>query len=229
MARVSPTTSPGRRPAGRGSRTRAADAASPSRSPPAARCRRLESPSSSGGPRAERTATTSSPRSGSEAATRTRACWPGSRPRHSSAAAKSRTGAAIRCSRRPSSMTVTVASATTRPPGSACGSLSSSRTTTAVRCPSAVDRRGELSRAAVRSAAVAAVTVRAASTARTSAVLTVPIRRHPSASATPASATPPRAVGDRAGASRVVPHTVPATGASRRSTHVQRAAVRGVP
>ncbi len=72
-ARTSPTARPGTSPADRGSSTRRADPSSPSRMVPAAVWIGPGPPISSGGPRADRTATTWSPSRGGAAATRTRA------------------------------------------------------------------------------------------------------------------------------------------------------------
>jgi hypothetical protein len=96
MARVSPTTSPGSRPAGRSSSTRPADSLNPSRRTPAARCSHPGSSSVVGGPRAETTATTSSPGRGTAVPTRARTGCPGRSSRQPSAGANRSTGARSR-------------------------------------------------------------------------------------------------------------------------------------
>ena len=120
--RVSPTTSPGSSPAGRGSSDPAARRRrAPSRSPPAARCSASGSPTASGGPRAESTATTSSPGAG---VTRRRPgrgpAGPGRSSRHSSAGREQQhRGVQPVGLTPPSTSAVTVASATIRGPAGA--------------------------------------------------------------------------------------------------------------
>ena len=226
MARVSPTARPGSRPADDGSRTRCAELLSPSRRAPAARCTASGSPTAVGGPRAERTATTSSPRCGRETAARTRTGCPGSTRAHSSAAPKKTTSARNRCLVAPSTRRVTVASATTRggpAPRSTCGSPSNSSTTDAVRSAWATECRGEPSLAATLTAPVADATATPARTVRRTAAIG-PRRRPTTAARTQAaSASRPSRAGDVTGASTVVSHTAAATGTSRRSTQLQRA------
>jgi hypothetical protein len=229
MAWVSPTTSPGSNPAGRGPRTRAADVASPWRSAPAIRWSRPASPTGVGGPRAETTATSTLPGSGGDTPTRTRTLCPGSRFRHCRAGAKRSTGAVNRCVAAPSDRAVTVAAATIRGSpavDSTCGSPSRWRTTRTDTPASATDRRGEASRAAPRTAAVPAVTASPARIPRTRAAGAP--RRIPTTAARPAAtnAPPMRRPGASSGAPRLPAHTLAATGASRRSTHVQRSTVR---
>ena len=226
MARVSPTTRPGRSPAGRGSRTRRAVSASPSRSPPAARCSPPGRPSSVGGPWAETTATTSSPRRGADSTARTRTGCPGRRSRQASVGANRSTPESSRCVAAPAVRRVTVASATSRRPRepvSTCGTPSSSRSSTTIRSALATAPRGEASRSAPRIPAVAADTARPARTARATAVAG-PFERRATAAARPVATRAPRAscAGVMSGAAALTAHIAPATGTRRRSTQSQR-------
>ena len=203
MARVSPTTSPGSSPADLRSSTRPAEAASPSRRDPAARCSPLAGATGVGGARAETTATTSSPVRGSDTRRRVRTSSPGSRLVHSLPAANSRTGAWIRCDRGPSTSPVTVASAITRgwpAPANRCGSSSRWRTAVTPRPDSAKDRSGDASRAAARTAAHDVVTASAARMPRAT-VAALPLRLLSAATATAVAPAPPAdaasAAGDR--------------------------------
>ncbi|MCU1669322.1 MAG: hypothetical protein JWP40_2249 [Blastococcus sp.] len=230
MVRVSPTTSPGSNPAGCSSSILAADAARSSLSLPAVRCTRPGPPTSVGGPRAESTATMSSPARGGATPARTWTLWPGWRSCHPSAGAKSSTAESSRYVVPRSTTAETVASVMTRAPpavATTCGSPVRVRVATTLRPDSATPRRGEASRTAPRTAAAPDVTARPASAASTTA--TPPARRRlPTATAVPAAAAAvsPRMTGESSGDTELVAQTVAATGASRRSTHTHREAGR---
>ena len=226
IARVSPTTRPGSSPAGRSSSVRAAEAVRPSRRTPAARWIGPGPPSTEGGPRAERTATTSLPVRGSETPARTWTVWPGARSCQPAAGAKSSTAASSRCVVLPSTRAETVASAITRGPAApdtTRGSPCRVRVTSTPRPASAAARSGETSRAAPRTDATPLVTASPASTASSSPPTAPRTRLLVTAAVPPAStAIRHRAGGASRGASSVVSHTVAATGASRRSVHAHR-------
>jgi hypothetical protein len=223
---VSPTTSPGSRPAARGGRTRTEESARAARTSPAAPCHQLGLPTAVGGPRADTTATTVSPGRGAATETRARTGWPGTSLRQPSAGANSRTSA--RSSRRvePSTRPVTVASAIPRgapPPPSRCSSPSSRRTASATLPMTSADRSGDASRSQARTAPAPAATADAASTARTAAAQDPRAhRRKPRASSPPVLAAARRVVGGSHGAASVTAHTQAAGGTSRRSTQVCR-------
>jgi hypothetical protein len=198
MPLVSPTTRPGSSPAARSSSVRCADPASPLRTSSAPRWIAGGSPTRVGGPRADSTATTSSPGRGRAVPTRARTGWPGAMSSQPSAGANSSTAACSPCRPAPSTIVVTVASATARmprPPVSARARPSSSRTTMTVRPDSATAWSGELSRATARTAANPPATASPPRTARSRAA--VARRKAMAASPADTTATPASTTGAR--------------------------------
>jgi hypothetical protein len=224
---VSPTTSPGSRPASSGARVRAAVCTRLSRRPPVTRCAQPGPRSGVGGPRTDTRAATASPGEAGESLPAARTVPPGRRPRQPSDGANSTT-ASWRVARTPArSSPRTVASRTTRLPGagSGLGTPSTRSRRVAVEPDRASSTSGEPVCSQARTAAQAAVDATAMSSPASTAATDV--RRRCTAAARPPAVSAPatRATGARAGASAVTSQAAVAAGTSRRS----RRRCRGAP
>lgn len=220
-AEVSPTTSPGSRPAGSWPRVRAAPARNPVRNEPAASWGGLGAPSSCGGSSTATAATVRSLRCGGCTRPRTRRCCPGSSPAQPSAGA-SRTTAPPSCGYCPedtrSARTSTRAGIPgTAAPRSALGS-SVSTTSRSSRAPSA-PASGWVATACARRAVA---TEKQPSTASTASIPAAQPRSRWRTSTSAAAATDPAAstaatCHPASTPTPVAPHAATAEGTSRTS------------